>query len=247
MFIYFIIGSIGGLLSGILGIGGGVVFVPLLTYLTKSDFKTNTGVSSLAVVFVASGSSITYVLNDFSDGSNLLFEILIIVFGGICGSYIGSKLTQSIDTALLKKIFAILLIASAYRIIFSTSVSSAFQDNLVLYFLIGLVSGIGSGLLGIGGGIIRIPMLIFFGGFEQIIAQGISLLTTIPTALTAAATKIRKDTQLLKIGLIVGVFGVLGSIVGGTLAFNVIPRDLLNIGFGIFLTLVSINMFISSK
>jgi len=245
--IYFIIGSIGGLLSGILGIGGGVVFVPLLTYLTKSDFKINTGVSSLAVFFVASGSSITYVLNDFSDGSNLLFEILIIVFGGIFGSYIGSKLTESINTALLKKLFAILLIASAYRIIFSTSVSSAFQDNLVLYFLIGLVSGIGSGLLGIGGGIIRIPMLIFFGGFEQIIAQGISLLTTIPTALTAAVTKIRKDTELLKIGLIVGVFGVLGSIVGGTLAFNVIPRDLLNIGFGIFLTLVSINMFISSK
>ena len=135
MIIYFIIGSIGGLLSGILGIGGGVVFVPLLTYLTKSDFKINTGVSSLAVVFVASGSSITYVLNDFSDGSNLLFEILIIVFGGIFGSYIGSKLTESINTALLKKLFAILLIASAYRIIFSTSVSSAFQDNLVLYFL----------------------------------------------------------------------------------------------------------------
>ena len=125
MIIYFIIGSIGGLLSGILGIGGGVVFVPLLTYLTKSDFKINTGVSSLAVVFVASGSSITYVLNDFSDGSNLLFEILIIVFGGICGSYIGSKLTQSIDTALLKKIFAILLIASAYRIIFSTHLAAS--------------------------------------------------------------------------------------------------------------------------
>lgn len=247
MFVYFIIGSIGGLLSGILGIGGGVVFVPLLTYLTKSDFKTNTGVSSLAVVLVASGSSITYILNDFSDGSNFLFEILIIVIGGIVGSYIGSKLTESINTDLLKKIFSILLIASAYRIIFSSSVSSAFQDNVVLYFLIGLVSGIGSGLLGIGGGIIRIPMLIFFGGFEQIIAQGISLLTTIPTALTAAITKIRKDRQLLKIGLIVGVFGVLGSIVGGNLAFNVIPRDLLNIGFGIFLTLVSINMFISSK
>jgi len=53
--------------------------------------------------------------------------------------------------------------------------------------------------------------------------------------------------QLLKIGLIVGVFGVLGSIVGGNLAFNVIPRDLLNVGFGIFLALVSINMFISSE
>ena len=111
MFIYFIIGSIGGLLSGILGIGGGVVFVPLLTYLTKSDFKINTGVSSLAVVFVASGSSVTYILNDFSDGSNLIFEILIIVIGGIVGSYIGSKLTASINTQLLKRIFSILLIA----------------------------------------------------------------------------------------------------------------------------------------
>jgi len=247
VFIYFLIGSIGGLLSGILGIGGGVVFVPLLTYLTKSKFKTNTGVSSLAVVFVASGSSITYILNDFSEGTNFLVEILIIVIGGISGSYLGSKLTAKINTQLLKKIFSFLLIASAYRIIFSTSVSSVFQDNIILYFLIGLISGIGSGLLGIGGGIIRIPMLIFFGGFDQIIAQGISLLTTIPTALTAAVTKIRKNNDLLKIGLIVGVFGVLGSVIGGNLAFNVIPRDLLNISFGIFLILVSINMFISSK
>ena len=70
---------------------------------------------------------------------------------------------------------------------------------MILYFLIGFVSGIGSGLLGIGGGIIRIPMLIFFGGFEQIIAQGISLLTTIPTAFTAAATKIRKENNLLNL------------------------------------------------
>ena len=243
---YFLIGSIGGLLSGILGIGGGVVFVPLLTYLTKTDFKTNTGVSSLAVVFVATGSSITYIFNDFSSGTNLVFEILIIIIGGIIGGYFGSKLTAKINTQLLKKLFSILLIASAYRIIFSTTVTATYEDNIILYFFIGFVSGIGSGLLGIGGGIIRIPMLIFFGGFEQIIAQGISLLTTIPTALTAA-TKIRKENNLLKIGLIVGIFGVLGSVIGGSLAFSIIPRDTLSISFGIFLTLVSVNMFISNK
>ena len=59
----FIIGSIGGFLSGVLGIGGGVVFVPLLTYFTDQDFKINTGISSMAVVFVATTSSITYISN----------------------------------------------------------------------------------------------------------------------------------------------------------------------------------------
>ena len=59
----FLIGLIGGLLSGILGIGGGIVFVPLLTYLTKEDFKINTGISSLAIVFVASASAVSYIVN----------------------------------------------------------------------------------------------------------------------------------------------------------------------------------------
>ena len=247
MIIYFLIGSIGGLLSGLLGIGGGAIIVPLLTYLTKSDFKTNTGISSLAVVLIATGSSITYIFNDYSNGSNFIYEILIIVIGGIVGSYLGSKLTAKLSTPLLKKIFSLLLAASAFRIIFSSTVSSGFENNVILYFIVGFVSGVGSGLLGIGGGIIRIPMLIFFGGFEQIIAQGISLIATIPSALTAAITKIRNDRQLIKIGLIVGVFGILGSIIGGNLTLNIIPREILNISFGIFLIFVSINMFVSNK
>ena len=68
------------MLSGLLGVGGGVIFVPLLTYLTKIDFKTNTGISSLAVVFVASASSLTYIFNDFNKGSNLILATLVIIF-----------------------------------------------------------------------------------------------------------------------------------------------------------------------
>ena len=142
------------MLSGLLGVGGGVIFVPLLTYLTKIDFKTNTGISSLAVVFVASASSLTYIFNDFNKGSNLILATLVIISGGVVGGYLGSKLTPKINTKVLVRIFSLLLIATAYRMIFSTSVNAIYENNLFLYFLVGFVSGIGSGLLGIGGGII---------------------------------------------------------------------------------------------
>ncbi len=234
------------MLSGLLGVGGGVIFVPLLTYLTKIDFKTNTGISSLAVVFVASASSLTYIFNDFNKGSNLILATLVIISGGVVGGYLGSKLTPRINTKVLVRIFSLLLIATAYRMIFSTSVNAIYENNLFLYFLVGFVSGIGSGLLGIGGGIIRIPMFILLGGFEQIIAQGISLITTVPTALTAAITKIRKNKDSVKNGLYVGIFGITGSVIGGNFVFN-ISESILNISFGIFLIFVSINMFFTSK
>ena len=74
----------------ILGVGGGVIFVPLLTYFVNKDFKINTGISSLAVVFVATASSATYILNGFSLNVNILYLVL----GGILGGYIGSKITE---------------------------------------------------------------------------------------------------------------------------------------------------------
>ena len=97
----FFIGSVGGFLSGILGIGGGVVFVPLLTYFTDQDFKVNTGISSMAVVFVATTSSITYI----SNGQTFSIYIIYLILGGIIGGYLGSKLTFSLDTKTLQKIF----------------------------------------------------------------------------------------------------------------------------------------------
>ena len=84
----FLIGLIGGLLSGILGIGGGIVFVPLLTYLTKEDFKINTGISSLAIVFVASASAVSYIVN----GIEISSYVLYLIIGAVIGGYLGLSL-----------------------------------------------------------------------------------------------------------------------------------------------------------
>ena len=241
MFPLFLIGSIGGFLSGVLGIGGGVVFVPLLTYFTDQDFKTNIGISSMAVVFVATTSSITYI----SNGQTFTSYIIYLILGGIIGGYLGSKLTFSLDTKILQRIFALLLVVVSYRMMFAEGFSARYEENIFLYLLIGIFSGILSGLLGIGGGIVRIPLLIFFGGLGNLAAQGFSLIATVPTALTAAYTKLKNDREFAKRGCIVGISGILGSIIGGNLAFD-LPQELLNTSFSIFLLLVSINMLLKT-
>ena len=233
----FLIGLIGGLLSGILGIGGGIVFVPLLTYFTKEDFKINTGISSLAIVFVASASAVSYLVN----GIEISSYVLYLIIGAVIGGYLGSRISKFITSKNLQRMFSVLLLFAAYRMFFVTNFSSRFEENILLYILIGILSGLGSGLLGIGGGIIRIPLLIFFGGIGNLAAQGVSLITAIPSSVAAIIPKLR-DRELIKRGIIIGIFGIVGSIIGSNIAF-VLPQKTLNYSFATFLVLVSINMF----
>ncbi len=233
----FLIGLIGGLLSGILGIGGGIVFVPLLTYLTKEDFKINTGISSLAIVFVASASAVSYIVN----GIEISTYVLYLIIGAVIGGYLGSRISKFITSKNLQRMFSVLLLFAAYRMYFGTNFSSRFEENILLYILIGILSGLGSGLLGIGGGIIRIPLLIFFGGIGNLAAQGVSLITAIPSSVAAVIPKLR-DREFIKRGIIIGIFGIIGSIIGSNIAFA-LPQKTLNYAFATFLVLVSINMF----
>ena len=233
----FLIGLIGGLLSGILGIGGGIVFVPLLTYLTKEDFKINTGISSLAIVFVASASAVSYIVN----GIEISTYVLYLIIGAVIGGYLGSRISKFITSKNLQRMFSVLLLFAAYRMYFGTNFSSRFEENILLYIIIGILSGMGSGLLGIGGGIIRIPLLIFFGGIGNLAAQGVSLITAIPSSVAAVIPKLR-DREFIKRGIIIGIFGIIGSIIGSNIAFA-LPQKTLNYAFATFLVLVSINMF----
>ena len=193
----------------------------------------------MAIIFVASASGFTYILNGISLTSNIIFLIV----GGIIGGYIGSKITAIIKTKSLERIFSLLLVIVAIRMFLNTSFQSSFNENPILYIFIGLVTGVLSGLLGIGGGIVRIPLLIIFGGLENIVAQGFSLIATIPTAMTAAITKLKGNPDLIKQGTFIGIFGIIGSIIGANTAF-LLSQNILNTIFAIFLLLVSLNLYL---
>jgi len=108
------IGFLGGMLSGMFGIGGGVVMVPLLLFLlgyTQHQAQgTSLAVLAVPVTFIA---AYTYYKSG-EDVVNWKYSVIIALFF-IIGGYFGSKIALSINQAILKKIFSIVLMLLAIK------------------------------------------------------------------------------------------------------------------------------------
>ncbi len=116
---------------------------------------------------------------------------------------------------------------------------------LLILILIGIVTGIMAGMLGIGGAIILIPALIYFLGFSQHMAQGTSLAVMLPPIGIIAAFNYYKAGQVnLKFALILAAAFIVGSYFGSKLALNV-PQPVLKKVFGVLLLLVAAKMLLS--
>lgn len=109
--------------------------------------------------------------------------------------------------------------------------------TLMAVLLVGLAAGVLSGLLGVGGGTITIPAMVFFLGVSQKMAQGISLAVIVPTAIVGSyGYFLRKNTDM-KTALLLASGAVVGALLGSAVACN-IPAHALKIVFGIFAVII---------
>lgn len=106
----------------------------------------------------------------------------------------------------------------------------------------GLFAGVLSGLVGIGGGQVFVPLLTIGFGASQIVAQGTSLAAIIPTAFVGGYTHVRQKTVDLEAAVWVGGGGVVGAVVGALLAVHVAGPVLARI-FGALLITSSFLLF----
>ena len=112
----------------------------------------------------------------------------------------------------------------------------------VLYIILGLIAGVLSGMLGIGGGIILVPALVFILGLTQHQAQGTTLALMVPPIGLLAALRYYQSGNV-KLGM--AGFICIGFFVGGLLGANLVQdlsEPLLRKGFAIFLLFVSLRM-----
>ena len=107
--------------------------------------------------------------------------------------------------------------------------------------LLGFVAGVISGLLGIGGGVVLVPALLFLERLSIHQAMGISLAVIVPTAFAGVARYYAAGNVKLDVALMVAVGGVSGGVLGASFA-NMLPAHLLKKIFGVFLIVIGCNI-----
>lgn len=105
----------------------------------------------------------------------------------------------------------------------------------------GVVAGVASGLLGVGGGTLIVPFLTLAVGFSQHSAEATSLLVILPTAIVASLALRRRGVGDLGLALRFGVVGAVGGVLGALLALA-LPASTLRIVFAIFVGLVGLKL-----
>ena len=108
-----LIGLGAGVLSGVFGIGGGIIVVPALIFLLKYA-PQQAAATSLAALVLPLGAAVgawTY----YKAGQLEIMPAVIIALGMMCGAFFGAKLATSVDAVILKRAFAVLLVVMAVR------------------------------------------------------------------------------------------------------------------------------------
>lgn len=115
-------------------------------------------------------------------------------------------------------------------------------STVLILLIIGLITGVLAGMLGIGGGLVVIPALVMVMGMSQQAAQGTSLAMMLPPIGILAAYNYYKAGHVdIKIALLLAVMFIIGSYFGSKIAVK-LPQDVLKKIFGVFLVLVAAKM-----
>lgn len=238
-----LVGVIGGVFSGALGVGGGIVMVPLLLVLLRFDQRRAAATSLAAIVLSSISGAATYTVAGHTD----VIAGLLLGAGGVAGTLIGTRLLKVLPIAVLRWGFIALLVVIALRMLLivpdrggDIEFGVATAIGLVAS---GVVMGVLAGMFGIGGGVLIVPLLVAVFGASDLLAKGTSLLAMIPISIAGSIANVRNTLVRPLDGFVIGGTALLASLGGAALAF-VMPPWLSSLLFGIFVAATAIQLTI---
>ncbi len=246
------VGGLAGLLSGLLGIGGGLVVGPALI-LRGVPLPSALGTSLQVVVPVACVGVATELLT--TPSHLVVWAALLLALGGQIGAPLGARLLVRLPSGLLRILFAAFLLYAGLRNLGVwgggppagplpglAGDHSVFRG--VLAGFTGVAAGICSSLFGVGGGVVAVPGLVFIvGGFPLSQAAGTSLLAMIPTAALGVFLARRQGRLVPGLARHLMPAAVIAAAGAVLLRNRLLAPRFLAVVFGIFLLLVAARLF----
>lgn len=232
-----------GAFSGVFGVGGGILLVPIQVLGFHIEQKKAQATSLVMVAMAAVAATITYGVGD----QVAWIPAIAILIGGIAGSLIGSYVVTRSANRILQAAFGVIMIAAAVRLLVHVEapgdVARTFSVDwtVLAYALSGLAMGVLSALFGIGGGIILIPILVAFFGYPQQLAAGTSLAVMGPIALVGAVRLTRPGLTDWRRGSRYGLGAISGGVLGAALALW-LSGSVLRAAFAAVLIVVGLRM-----
>ena len=240
LFVSVVIGLVAGMMGGLVGLGGGVFMVPLMSELLKVRQHEAHGTSLVAIVFTGTTGAIAYGLQKSVD----IVAAILLAATAVLAVRWGAKWTAVLPEWKLKRFFGAFLIFVASLMLLKPYLPAfhlgAFLWGKVISLLVtGAFTGFLSGMMGVGGGLIMVPVMVLLVGLSQHTAQGTSLLVMVPIGTVGAWTYWKLGHILWEIvpGLITGV--LVGTSLGARFAHS-LPENQLRLVFVAFILLMSL-------
>jgi len=239
-----VIGVVGGMLSGLVGVGGGIVFVPGLLYVGGWHIQDAVAASLVIIIF----SSLSGTIRNARSADPVNWRVAGLLSLAVApSSLIGVLISRVSPEVVVKVAFATLLLALAYPTARGEGEYNSDRKNIPipLVFLAGIFIGALSGLVGVGGGVVMIPLMVLGMGLTTKGAVSTSLAVVMFTALVGAAgyvaTGFRDVQDLLSLPPL-----IVGSVIGAPFGVRVrdwLPESVVRIGFGVFMVIVALRLF----
>jgi uncharacterized membrane protein YfcA len=238
-----VIGIAAGVLSGLFGIGGGTIIVPALALWLGMNQKLAAGTSVAAILPTAIVGATSYAAQGNVDWLAAICLAIGIVLGAQLGTYLLNKLPVSALQWMFMG-FLLVVIVSLWFIVpqrddqISMSVWTA-----LLLAATGFVTGVLSGVLGVGGGVIVVPIMMMVFGSNDLVAKGSSLVMMIPGSISGTIGNLVRKNVDLRAALIVGL-SASAIIPFSSVLAGVLDPFLANVLFSIYLAVILVQMLV---
>jgi uncharacterized membrane protein YfcA len=232
-----------GILLGLLGGGGSILTVPVLVYLAGLSTKSAI-ITSLVVVCITSSIA---AINHARAGRVCWKTGLIFGVAGMGGAFVGGRIAAFIPDPILLVLFACVMLAASFAMLRNRKKQEPTRqvgdklcpENLPVAAILfdGLLVGLITGLVGVGGGFLLVPALNYLAGLPMHAAIGTSLFIIAIQAVAALAGHASHFEINLPLTALVTSCAIVGSFIGAQFSGKISTRNLKR-GFGIFVFLL---------